>query len=165
MTKILDYREGEAYKIEIQAAVRYGYYYRKEAERCEGRHFNACLGGASEILLWIANAVIGGVAYDVIKSSVKKLYKKLAVNKKQIEKISEGILSDEKKLEEFCLYVIEFHEHRIAASDEQIKYIKEEIIADYLGSKAGELRRLPTHEEWVQISRDAFQYADDLLNS
>lgn len=165
MTKIQEYRKGIVYPIEAQTAVRYGYYYRKEAERFEDGYVQACLDGSSEILLWIANAVIGGVAYDVIKTAVKKLYQKLFEAKEHIEKTSEAILSDDSRLEEFCLYVIEFNEHRMEATDKQIKYIREEIIADYLGSKAEEVGRMLTHEEWVQFTREAFQYADDLLKT
>ncbi len=167
MTEIQEFQEGMNYSEETQYAVRYGYFYRKEAEKYENVHVHDCLGESSEILLWIANAVIGGVVYDVIKTTVKKLYHKLVDGKKKIDQITEDIITDDSKLKEYCTYVLEFYEHRITANEKQIRYIREEIIADFVGNESGSIyekeKRQPTAEEQKVIIRDAIQLADDLI--
>lgn len=167
MSMLQDFKEGQAYPKETQYAVRYGYYYRKEAEKYENCEVHACLGESSAVLLWIANAVIGGVVYDVIKKAVKSLYQKLVRDKRSIDKTTEGILTDDSKLNEFCSYVMEFHEHRVTANGKQIRYIREEIMADYVGDEAGAIydkeKRWPTIEENKVIIRQALELADELI--
>ena len=169
MNDIQAFQEGLTYSEDALYAVRYGYLYRKEAEKYEDGHFHACLGDSSELLLWIANAVIGGFAYDVIKTAVKKLYKSIVEGKKQIDKTTEAILNDESELDVFCTYVMEFHEHRITANGKQIRYIREEIIADYVGNEAGAIyekeKRQPTIDENKEIIRKALEHADVLIGN
>ena len=77
------------------------------------------------------------------------------------------VLIEEDELKRFVRYVNEFASKELSATDKQVKYIREEIIADYVGETAGEIwaakKRPPTHEEWVTIYRDANKFADDLL--
>lgn len=75
MTQIEEFKEGLQYSEEVRNAVRYGYLYRKVAERRVDVHH--CLHDSSDFLLWMANLVIGGISWDILKSSVIKLYKKL----------------------------------------------------------------------------------------
>lgn len=163
-----DYKEDIHYSDEVRNAVRYGYLYRKKVEKDGNGNCHACLGDSPEVLLWIANAVLGGVVYDVIKSGVKKLYQRIIDGKKQIDKPTEAILTDESELEVFCTYVMEFHEHRITANRKQIKYIREEIIADYVGNEVSSIfekeKRTPTLEENKVIIRRALMLADELIN-
>ena len=66
-------------------------------------------------------------------------------------------------------YVSEFHEHRMTANGKQIKYIREEIIADYVGNEAGAIcereNRYPTIEENKVIIRKALLLADELIEN
>lgn len=78
-----------------------------------------------------------------------------------------ALLIDEDELKRFVVYVNEFSTKNLTATDAQQKYIREEIMADYVGETAAEIwkkkKRQPTHEEWVTIYRDAVKFADDLL--
>lgn len=80
-----------------------------------------------------------------------------------------NLLIDEDELKIFVFYVKEFSSKELSATDEQIKYIREEIIADYVGETAGEIwsekNRLPLHEEWIRIYQDANKFADELLEN
>ena len=146
-------------------AVRYGYLYRKKAEKNDNFHYS--LAGASKVLLWLGELVVGGIAYDVIKKYVKALWDKLMTMKVEIPEDVEAVLIEEDELKKFVKFVNEFSSKELSATDKQLKYIREEIIADYAGETAGEIwsekKRLPTHEEWVAIYRDANNFADDLL--
>lgn len=167
MVDLEEFQEGKTYPKEAQYAVRYGYYYRKEAEKHENGHLHACLGQSSSVLLWIASAVIGGVVYDVLKAAVKKLYQKMVTDKRIIDKTTRDILADESKLDEFYTFVLEFQEHRVTANEKQIRYIREEIVADYVGNEADVIyekeKRPPTIEEHKVIIRQAFMLADELI--
>lgn len=168
MNDILEFREGQVYPKDTQYAVRYGYLYRKEAEKYEDGHCHASLGESPELLLWVANAVIGGVVYDVIKSAVKKLYQRIVGGKNHIDKTTEAIFTDEYELEVFCTYIMEFHKHRITANGKQKKYIREEIIADYVGFEVCAITKNeidPTIEDYKVIVRKAQKLADDLIES
>ena len=84
----IQYKENSTYSNAAIEAVRYGFQYRKEAEvyaienRCKLNH---CLSAPSDILLFLAEAIIGGIAYDVLKSVVHKTWEKLR-SKKLINK-------------------------------------------------------------------------------
>ena len=54
-------------------AVRYGYSYRKIAQKNGNSNIHYCLSEANEILIWLANAILSGIAWDVIKTTVSKL--------------------------------------------------------------------------------------------
>ena len=75
MDIISAYIEGQKYSDKVRNAVRYGYQYRKYAEQYEDESSHACLGEAPDVLLWLANLIITGVAWDVIKATVKVLYR------------------------------------------------------------------------------------------
>ena len=78
------------------------------------------------------------------------------------------LLIEEDELKTFVKYVNEFSSKKSSATDKQVKYIREEIIADYVSESANEIwskqKRLPIHEEWVTIYRDANSFADDLIS-
>lgn len=162
------FQEGLDYPKETLYAVRYGYLYRKEFEKYENESLHACLGKAPEIIVWIANAIIGGLLYDGIKIAVKKLYNSIVKEGKQIDKTSKEILTDESKLKELYNYILEFHEHRMTATENQIKYIRDEIIADYVGEKACVIvkeKRKPTIEEFKIIIKEANKLAEELIDN
>lgn len=163
-----DFQEGLEYPKETLYAVRYGYFYRKEAEKYEDGCIHHCLGEVPDLLKWIANVIIGGLAYDGIKIVVKGLYKSIIKSGRDIDKASEEILMDESKLEEFYNYILEFHKHCMTATENQIDYIREEIIADYVGEKAGAIyfkeKRNPTLDELKEINKDACKLAKKLID-
>lgn len=161
--------ENTQYTDEVKYAVRYGWQYRREAEEHAERiaklHYS--LPEATNVLYWLANLVITGVAYDLIKKYAKALWEKLMSMKTTIPEDVNTLLIDEDELKKFVVYVKEFSSKEMLATDEQTKYIREEIIADYIGETAGEIwsatKRLPTHEEWLKIYQDANAFADELL--
>lgn len=165
MAQIEEFKEGLQYSEVVRNAVRYGYMYRKEAEDRLDIHY--CLHDSSDFLLWMANLVIGGISWDILRSSVIKLYKKLIKKNVKIDKHANDLFSDESKLKEFYIYIREFHEHRMSVSEKQLLYIKEEIIADCMGDEAGKIyekeKRMPTIEEIKEMSREAFLYAEKVL--
>ena len=166
---ILDEIENAHYLYEVKNAVRYGYQYRMEAEEHAERNAKLyySLPEATTILYWLANLVITGVAYDLIKKYAKALWEKLMTMKVEIPDDVKLVLIEEDELKRFVRYVNEFASKELSATDKQVKYIREEIIAEYVGETAGEIwaakKRVPTHEEWVTIYRDANKFADDLL--
>ena len=161
--------EHAQYTDEVKCAVRYGYQYRKEAVEHaeENAKLHHSLPEATVVLYWLANLVITGVIYDLIKKYAKALWEKLMSMKTRIPEEVNTLLIDEDELKKFVIYVKEFSSKDMSATDEQIKYIREEIIADYVGEAVEEIwstkKRLPTHEEWVSIYRDANRFADKLL--
>ena len=165
----IDEIQSSRYTDEVKNAVRYGYHYRREAEvHAESNaklHYS--LPEATTILYWLANLVISGVAYDLIKKYAKALWEKLMSKNTRISEDVNTLLIDEDELKKFVVYVKEFSSKEVSATDEQIKYIREEIIADYIGETAGEIwtdkKRLPSYEEWLKIYQDANVFADDLL--
>lgn len=119
------------------------------------------------VFLWLGELILGGIAYDVIKKYAKALWEKLLTMKVEIPDEVKRVLIEEDELKKFVKFVNEFSSKELSATDKQVKYIREEIIADYVGEIAGhiwsEKQRFPTHEEWVTIFRDANRFADDLL--
>lgn len=161
--------ENTPYTDKVKCAVRYGYLYRREAEEDAERNakLHYSLPEATTILYWLANLVISGVAYDLIKKYAKALWEKLMSMKTRIPEDVNTLLRDEDELKKFVVYVKEFSSKEVSVTDKQKKYIREEIIADYIGETAGEIwadkKRLPSHEEWLKIYQDANVFADDLL--
>lgn len=168
---VLEEIESAQYTNEVKFAVRYGYKYRREAEEHAGTSENLhySLPEATTILYWLANLVITGVAYDIIKKYAKILWERLMSMKTRIPEDVNNLLIDEDELKIFVFYVKEFSSKELSATDEQIKYIREEIIADYVGETVGEIwsenERFPSHEEWLRIYRDANKFADELLEN
>lgn len=161
--------ESTQYTDNVKYAVRYGYQYRREAEEHTENNskFHYSLPEATTVLYWLANLVITGVTYDLIKKYAKALWEKLKSMKTKIPEDVDTLLINEDELKTFVVYVKEFSTKNLTATVTQLKYIREEIIADYVGETAGDIwekeKRLPTHEEWVAIYRDANIFADELL--
>lgn len=64
MNQFEEFKEDILYSEEVKNAVRYGYQYRKEAEKHEAHksvYSNACLSEAPNILLWLGKLVIDGI--------------------------------------------------------------------------------------------------------
>lgn len=167
----LDEIENVKYTDEVKYAVRYGYQYRREAEEHAERNakLHYSLPEATTILCWLANLVITGVAYDLIKKYAKALWEKLMSMKTRIPEDVNTLLIDEDELRQFVIYVKEFSSKEMSVTSEQRNYIREEIIADYVGETAAEIwtdkKRLPLHEEWLKIYHDANVFADELLEN
>jgi len=161
------YIEGQKYSDKVRNAVRYGYLYRKEAEKYEDGSIHACLSEVPDVLLWLAKLIVTGAVWDVIKAVVKKLYSAFMQQGKRFDEETEAILKEEANLKVFYEMVVEFYEHRLSVSEEQLKYIREEIIADYSGNEAGKIfekeKREPTIEEYKRIYREAVLHAAELL--
>lgn len=168
MNKISEYKIGQQYSDEVRNAVRYGYRYRKEAERLNNNLLvHACLNEEPDVLLWLANLVVCGVAWDAIKEIVKRLYKIVNKDGKSPLNLLDVDFSDEECLREFYNDVKEFNEQCMSVTNEQFKYIREEIIADYYGKECAKIfnnfNRLPTIEEYKRINNEANTHADMLL--
>lgn len=162
---IEEYKEGLSYSEEVRNAVRYGYQYRKEAEANHtSLHFH--IHDASDVLLWLGGTILGDIVYDKVKEIAKKTLDWLKQKGKKVDKETENVLDDEKELKVFYEYVLEFNEHRMSITEEQRKYIKEEIIADYGAAKETELYikegRMATLEERKVIYREAISYSEKL---
>lgn len=133
------YISGQKYSDEVLNAVRYGYLYRKKAEKHENGSVHACIGETSDELFWLANLIVGGVVWDGIKAAAKKLYSELKRRGNKCDEETEAVLKEEVNLKVFYGMVAEFIEHRLTISGEQLKYIREEIIADYCANEAGKI--------------------------
>lgn len=166
---ILEEIESVQYSDEVKDAVRYGYQYRKAAEEHAGTgaglHF--ILPEATTILYWLANLVVTGIAYDLIKKSAKALWNKLMSMKVVIPDDVNKVLIEDDELWKFVTWVQEFKEKKLSATEDEVRYIREEIMADYVGNRAGELNKREnrplTHEEWKRVIREAVKHADELL--
>lgn len=167
----LDNIENKTYSSVAYDAVRYGYQYRKEAEKlansgCGTLHH--CLPEPSAVLGHLADIIIDGIAFDLFKKLVRKIWTKIK-ERKSIKENSEvcSLLSDEESLEQFYLNVKEFLNNEMDITTIQEKYIKEEVIADYAGDKASKIyqqyKRLPTTQELIVIHREAYQRAESII--
>lgn len=165
MYKIPKYEEGQQYSDEVKNSVRYGYLYRKEAERNLSVH--ACIVDAPDILLWLANVIICGFAWDVIKAAVKKVYRRLKKNGTHIDEKTKLIMKDEAYLYNFIVCIQEFNERSMSVDNKQLIYIKEEIEADYIGKKLGEImgqeKRKVTTQEIMEVYQEARNISDSIL--
>lgn len=159
------------YPEDVIRAVRYGYQYRLEAEKYadDGILMNNHLEDASGALLWLGRLVIDGIAFDAIKRYAKSLWDKLMSMKVSIPDDVNKVLLEEDELRKFVVFVKEFQDKELTTTSKQKEYIREEIVADYVGEVAGDIwekeQRLPTQEEWVKAYRDANSFADKLLDA
>ena len=164
----IEYQEGLEYPERVRNAVRYGYQYRKEAEENKDSSIKYCLGDPSDILYWIAQIIIGGLSWDLLKMAVKKMFERIKKSETTIDSESNKLLTDETQLRTFYVYVKEFDEHKMSVDEKTLKCIKEEIIADYAGETIGGIiskeNRIPEVEEYVRIFREALVFADSLLD-
>lgn len=167
----LEYIESKTYTTAAYDAVRYGCQYRKEAEECanlvDGK-LHYCLPEPSAVVVFLAEAIIGGLAYDMFKALVSKIWTKIKDRKSVKEnKVLCDLFSNEESLEQFYLYITEFHNKEMNITSVQEKYIKEEVIADYCGEKASiihqQTNRFPTAKENIIIHREAYQRAESII--
>ena len=160
-----EYKEGIAYSEDVRNAVRYGYQYRKEAE-VNYPSFHFCLHDASDVLLWLGNAILGGIVFDKLKDLAKKALEWLKGKETKIDEETETVLENEGEMKVFYEYVREFSEHRMSITEEQRQYIKEEIMADFGAAKESEIYtkegRMATIEERKVIYREAISYSEKL---
>lgn len=167
MSQIIDYKEGQLYSDEVRNAVRYGYEYRKVAEDPKQHSLHYSLDDSPDILLWMANMIIGGVAWDAFKLAVKGIYHQVNNKSISLDGSIKALFNEEKQLKEFYDGIKEFNEHRMSLTKEQFKYIREEIVADYVGEESSKIyernHRMPTVEELMIINREANKYADQLM--
>ncbi len=171
MNQFEEFKEDILYSEEVKNAVRYGYQYRKEAEKHEAHksvYSNACLSEAPNILLWLGKLVIDGITWDIIKKLAKDLFEKFSMSNKITGELS-CLLTEERELKTFYEYVKEFNEQSMRITEEQFKYIRDEIRADYYGKECGKIfyqeHRMPTIEEYMRITREAETYADSIMIS
>jgi phosphomevalonate kinase len=161
---IYEYKDSIPYSDEVLYAVRYGYQYRKEAEEAEKICY--CLPEASSVLLWLGGVILGGATWDIIKAVATKTYNKLFQKGENLDEETAKVLRNEEELLVFYEYVVEFHERRMTVTEDQLKYIKEEIFADFSAQKESEIyekkERLATIEERKIIYREAISFVDSL---
>ena len=154
-------------------AVRYGYQYRKQAILKLGHrdiklHF--CLPPVNEILVWIGKAVLSGIAYDVLKMGVKRLWSKIKAKEIQVDydKETEVILNNDDSLFEFYEYVEEYKNGFVHLTDDEFKYIYEEMIADFSSEEmcklyTGDFIRL-SKEGRIEIIKEANKRARERIS-
>lgn len=142
-----------------QETIRYGYYYRKEAENNLNIHYD--LLSPTNYLEWIAAAVLANVSYDLVKYLAIKIYNyikdNLTSNEKQNSRIID-ILNDETKFQEFIKYLQEYKDGLATLEEDKKKYIEEEILADFMGNKAAELyqkeKRVPNAQDILSFLKE-----------
>lgn len=167
----IEYIEGSVYSSEAYDAVRYGFKYRKISEQqttSEGGRLNFCIPDSSDILVFLAEVIISGVTFDLLKLCVKKAWEKL---KNRISASKDNgltnIFTNETSLHEFYTYIQEYHEKRMNISEEQAKYIKEEVMADYCGKQSSiifsKYKRVASVEEYKIIFKDGLQKANEII--
>lgn len=165
MNKIPKYEKGLQYSDDVKHSVRYGYLYRKDAEKNLSIH--ACIADTSDVLLWLAKVIISGFAWDVIKSALKKIYRKLKKNGTHLDEETMQVCSDESHLYNFIICIREFNERRMSVDNEQLKYIKEEIEADYVGKKLGKIigqeKIDTTTQEIMKVYQEARKISDEMV--
>lgn len=156
------------YSDEVRNAVLYGYIYRKESEKInEGLELHYSVGTVSQVLLWLGEQILEDVAWEGIKTAAKALYQRLTNDGTLLSNVEKTILSDEEELKEFYQNVKEFNEQRMAVTEKQFQYIREEIEANVIGEELGKIyrqdKREPTIQEIMAANRKAKQKADSLL--
>lgn len=142
-----------------QKSIRYGYYYRKEAEKDLDIHYN--LLSPTNYLEWIAAAVLAGVSYDLLKYLAIKIYNHIKDKLKSNERYSMilDILNDERKFREFVKYLQEYKDGLVTLDEDKKKYIEEELRADFMGEKVHELyqkeKRVPNAQDFLSFLEEA----------
>ena len=167
MNQLEEFKEGLQYSDEVRNAVRYGYQYRIEAEKPESSFIHHCLPEAPQILFWLAQCIIGGIVWDVIKLIAKNAYTASINSKKPLSAALNNILTDEHELQKFFEYVKDFNEHSMALTEKQFKRIREEILADHHAKEVTRIieqeKRMPTHEDYLRIFHEGQAHADRLM--
>ena len=165
MNSFQKYQEGQEFTVEVKNSVRYGYLYRRESEKNLSSH--ACLGEVHDILYWMASAIAGGFVWDVVKSLRNRMLQKCRKSNFFQNVFLKSVLTDEQEFRLFYDYIKEYNNNCMSITEEQFKYIREEIIADYYGKECEKVmksdNRLPTTEEYMRINREANAYADTIM--
>lgn len=138
----------------VKWAVRYGYQYRKQAvlhAKEKETSLHNCLTDASEVLFWIAGAVLSGITYDLLKLGVKKLFDSFQKDGKydSLDVETKEVLSEE-KLYEFYEYVEEYKQGFVNISEAEYKYIESEMFADFYSEEICKM----DPEEYFSLSRE-----------
>ena len=89
-----------------------------------------CLSEANEILIWLANAILSGIAWDVIKTTVSKLSASIK-NRTSVDAETRQVLSDDDELAKFYEYIKDYERGFSSINENEYKYIEEEMIADF----------------------------------
>lgn len=157
----------DTYPKSIHDAVRYGYQYRKKSETA-GKYLHFSLSEPSSILLWIAGTVASGIAYDVIKATCARIFIYLREKNKKVDEETETVISDEESLKEFTVFIDEYYTHSMRITEQQEKYIKEEVAADTAAEESCRIRKetnriILTTEEYMHITKVAYARADELI--
>lgn len=134
-------------------AVRYGYEYRKLANVVKSNNtpnLHFCIFQPDEILIQLAQIVLSGVAWDLIKILAQKLYEKIK-QKRKISNNAQKIFEENQSLSEFCTYIKDFQNGLIGLDRFEYEYIEEEMYADFMAELYSDLykkeNRMPTIEE------------------
>lgn len=142
-----------------QKTIRYGYYYRKESENSLDIHYD--LLSPTNYLEWIAAAVLAGISYDLVKYLAIRIYNYIKDNLTSNEKLDSriiDILNDETRFQEFIKYLQEYKDGLATLEEDKKKYIKEEILADFMGNKAAELyqkeKRVPNAQDILSFLKE-----------
>lgn len=157
----------DTYPKSIHDAVRYGYQYRKKSEPA-GEYLHFSLPEPSSIMLWIAGVVASGIAYDIIKATCSRIVSYLRENNKKVDKDTETIISDEEALKEFTVFIEEYYTHSMSITEQQEKYIKEEVVADTAAEESSRIHKetnriILTTEEYMHVNKVAYARADDII--
>ena len=153
----------------VKWAVRYGYQYRKQAvlhANNKDPSLHHCLPEASQVLFWIAGAVLSGITYDLLKLGVKKLLASFQKDGKYdfLDVETKEVLSEEEKLYEFYEYVEEYQQGFVNISEEEYKYIESEMRADFESEEIAKLGpekyfRL-SRKEMVEVHKVAYEKSE-----
>ena len=171
MEKEYEYTDNLHYPDEVLNAVRYGYQYRLEAEEVSEEdqtsiHYR--LGDASDVVFWLANLIINGIAWDSFKLVVKKVVEQCRIEKRKLPQDAEKILNSQDEYWRLYEYVKEYRDGQMSISDKQSNYIWEEIVADYSAKESSKIisteGRFPTMEESRRINSEAIKAADIVLS-
>ena len=110
-----------------QKSIRYGYYYRKKAEKDLDIHYN--LLSPTNYLEWIAAAVLAGVSYDLLKYLAIKVYNHVKDKLKSNERYSMilDILNDERKFREFVKYLQEYKDGLVTLDEDKRNILRKSL--------------------------------------
>lgn len=153
---INSFQNDEAFNENVRNAIRYGYSYRKLAQLNDNgsdRKLQLCIPEASEYLIILGKIILSGFAWDTIKIIVSKIYDKFKdLIKKNKDKEAELIFSDDEELYKFYMYLTEYQNGFINISDQEYKYIKEEMFADFCAKELS----IITEEKGLNIAIEEY---------
>ena len=165
-----DFVQGQSYPEEVRNAVLYGYEFRSALEEasydgnCE---FSLAIPEPSESILFLANAIFSGIAYDAFKLLVEAVMRYFKTRKRRCADEVQT-LNNPQDSRRFYEYIKEYKERRMIIPRVHAKYIYEAVVADY--SEKESLRiyqsegRFPTQEESSRIQEEAHRAASIILS-